>query len=240
MLSAIIVEDEVLAAERLRVLLKDCQVILLQHFEHPQAALDWLTQHQVDVAFIDIGLPEMDGLTLVERINRSSGNPPKIVFTTAYEEHALKAYDLAAVDYLLKPIKISRLQAALQRISYDKPSDEFDCFKVMSRERMIEIPWQKSRYLIAEEKSVILVTADGSTYDLPKTLIYWEELLGDKVVRIHRNAIVMKHGLDSLVRLPGKHTDEVANWGAKILDLEEVLPVSRRQLATLRKQMREH
>ena len=89
-----------------------------------------------------------------------------------------------------------------------------------------------------EEKSVILVTADGKTYDLPKTLIYWEELLAERVIRIHRNALVMRHGLDSLVRLPGKHVDDTANWGAKILDLEEVLPVSRRQLANLRKQMR--
>lgn len=239
MLSAIIVEDEILAAERLRVLLGDCEVTLLQHFQHPQEALNWLAQHQVDVAFVDIGLPEMDGLTLVERINRSSATPPKVVFTTAYEEHALKAYDLAAVDYLLKPIKVSRLQAALQRIAPEKGEDEFASFKVMNRDKMVEIPWQKSRYLVAEEKSVILVTSDGCTYDLPKTLIYWEEVLGEKVVRIHRNAIVMRHGLDSLVRLPGKHSDEAANWGAKILDLEEILPVSRRQLANLRKQMRQ-
>ena len=98
MLSAVIIEDEVLAAERLRVLLQDCQVTLLHHFEHPQTALDWLSQHQVDVAFVDIGLPEINGLQLVERLNRSTGVPPKIIFTTAYEEHALKAFDLAAVD----------------------------------------------------------------------------------------------------------------------------------------------
>lgn len=239
MLSAIIIEDEILAAERLRVLLQDCQVAMLHHFEHPQTALDWLGQHQVDVAFVDIGLPEIDGLQLVERLNRLTGKPPKIVFTTAYEEHALKAFDLAAVDYLLKPIKLSRLQDALARLGQSQAEDDFKSFKVMSRERMIEIPWQKCRYLIAEEKSVILVTADGNTYELPKTLIYWEELLGDKVIRIHRNALVMRHGFDSLVRLPGRHVDETANWGAKILDLEEVLPVSRRQLANLRKQMRE-
>ena len=238
MLSAVIIEDEVLAAERLRVLLQDCQVTLLHHFEHPQTALDWLSQHQVDVAFVDIGLPEINGLQLVERLNRSTGVPPKIIFTTAYEEHALKAFDLAAVDYLLKPIKMTRLQAALERVEPSKATDEFTAFKVMSRERMVEIPWQKSRYLVAEEKSVILVTADGKTYDLPKTLIYLEELLAERVIRIHRNALVMRHGLDSLVRLPGKHVDDTANWGAKILDLEEVLPVSRRQLANLRKQMR--
>ena len=115
MLCAVIIEDEVLAAERLRVLLQDCQVTLLHQCEHPQTALDWLSQHQVDVAFVDIGLPEINGLQLVERLNRSTGVPPKIIFTTAYEEHALKAFDLAAVDYLLKPIKMTRLQAALER-----------------------------------------------------------------------------------------------------------------------------
>ena len=238
MLSAVIIEDEVLAAERLRILLQDCQVSLLHHFEQPQAAIDWLSQHQVDVAFVDIGLPEINGLELVERLQRTTPNPPKIIFTTAYEEHALKAFELAAVDYLLKHIRLTRLQAALQRLHPEEHANEFSAFKVMSRQRMLEIPWQKSRYLVAEEKSVILVTADGSTYDLPKTLVHWEELLGDRVIRIHRNALVMRHGLDSLVRLPGKHIDDTACWGAKILDLEEVLPVSRRQLANLRKYMR--
>ncbi len=239
MLSAIIVEDEILAAERLKVLLADCAVTLLHTFNHAQAALDWLAQHPVDVVFADIGLPEINGLVFVERLRRTACCQPAVIFTTAYEEHALKAFELAATDYLLKPIKLARLQAALARTPQaQKQTDSFSHFKVLSRNRMIEVPWQQARYLLAEEKTVMLVTADGQCYDLPKTLIHWEETLGDRVIRIHRNALVLRHGLDSLVRLSGDEEDEHAHWGAKILDLAEILPVSRRQLSAIRKQLR--
>ena len=100
MLSAIIVEDEVLAAERLRVLLEECNVVLLKTFHHAQPALDWLSVHETDIVFADIGLPEINGLELVERTKRIAKKQPEIIFTTAYEEHALRAFELAAADYL--------------------------------------------------------------------------------------------------------------------------------------------
>ena len=68
MLSVIIVEDEVLAAERLRILLEECNVVILNVFHHAQPALDWLSMHEVDIVFADIGLPEITGFELVERI----------------------------------------------------------------------------------------------------------------------------------------------------------------------------
>ena len=89
MLSVIIVEDEVLAAERLRILLEECNVVILNVFHHAQPALDWLSMHEVDIVFADIGLPEITGLELVERIKRVAKRQPEIIFTTAYEEHAL-------------------------------------------------------------------------------------------------------------------------------------------------------
>ena len=96
MLSAIIVEDEVLAAERLRVLLTECQIVLLKTFHHAQPALDWLAIHETDIVFADIGLPEINGLEMVSRIKRLAKKQPDVIFTTAYEEHALKAFELAA------------------------------------------------------------------------------------------------------------------------------------------------
>lgn len=142
MLSAIIVEDEVLAAERLRVLLEECNVVLLKIFHHAQPALDWLSLHEADIVFADIGLPEITGLELVERIKRVAKKQPEVIFTTAYEEHALRAFELAAADYLLKPIKVSRLQAALERLNekHREKADDFTHFKVFNRNRMVEIP----------------------------------------------------------------------------------------------------
>lgn len=242
MLSAIIVEDEVLAAERLRVLLEECNIVLLKIFHHAQPALDWLSIHEVDIVFADIGLPEITGLDFVERIKRAAKKQPEIIFTTAYEEHALRAFELAAADYLLKPIKVSRLQVALERLSekHREKADDFTHFKVFNRNRMVEIPWQQARYLMAEHKTVFLFAGDGQSYELPKTLVYWEELLGEKVIRIHRNALVFRHTLDCLIRLDnGEEDDNNASWGACILDVEKPLAVSRRQLATIRKILRE-
>lgn len=238
MLSAIIVEDEVLAAERLRLLLEECNVVLLNIFHHAQPALDWLSVHEADIVFADIGLPGITGLELVERIKRVAKRQPEIIFTTAYEEHALRAFELAASDYLLKPIRMTRLQTAVDRVSekYREKADDFTHFKVYNRMRMVEIPWQQARYLMAEQKTVYLFTGDGYRYELPKTLVYWEELLGEKIIRIHRSTLVFRHTLDSLVRLEGSEEDESGStWGAKILDVPQLLPVSRRQLATIRK-----
>jgi len=240
--SAIIVEDEVLAAERLRVLLEECNVVLLKVFHHAKAALEWLSVHEVDIVFTDINMPEINGLEFVERIKRIAKKQPHVIFTTAYEEHALRAFELAAEDYLLKPIKIARLQSALARVQdniEEESADEFKNFQVFTRERMLEIPWQQARYLQADQKTVFLITGDGAKYELPKTLVYWEELLGEKVIRVHRNALVMRHTLDSLIRLDGDDDDSNASWGAKVLDVEEVLPVSRRQLSAIRRILRE-
>lgn len=239
--SAIIVEDEVLAAERLRVLLEECGVVLLKTFHHAQHALDWLSVHEVDIVFSDINMPEITGLEFVERIKRLAKKQPHVIFTTAYEEFALRAFELAAADYLLKPIKIARLQTALARIqeSDENGGEEFKNFQVFNRDRMVEIPWQQARYLLAEQKTVFLFTGDGQRYELPKTLVYWEELLGDKVIRIHRNALVMRHTLDSLIRLDGEDDEGDASWGAKVLDIDEVLPVSRRQLSAIRRILRD-
>ena len=164
--SAIIVEDEVLASERLRVLLDECNIVLLKTFHHAQPALDWLSMHEADIVFADIGLPEITGLELVERIKRIAKKQPEIIFTTAYEEHALRAFELAAADYLLKPIKLSRLQTALARVNekIKEQEDDFTHFKVFNRDRMVEIPWQQARYLLAEHKTVCLFTCEGESY----------------------------------------------------------------------------
>ena len=236
MLSVIIVEDEVLAAERLRILLEECNVVILNVFHHAQPALDWLSMHEVDIVFADIGLPEITGLELVERIKRVAKRQPEIIFTTAYEEHALRAFELAAADYLLKPIRSTRLQAALDRVSekYREKADDFTHFQVFSRDRMIEIPWQQARYLMAEHKTVFLVTGDRQSYVLPKTLVYWEEMLGDIFMRLTRNAHAIRHTLDYLIRLDDDDDSDSA-WGAQILDIPKPLPVSRRQLSAIRK-----
>lgn len=241
MLSAIIVEDELLAAERLAFLLKECGVAMLKKFSNAPQALAWLKNHEVDLACVDIGLPEVSGLELVEQIKRHSKSIPHIIFVTAYEEYALDAFDLAAMDYLLKPVKLARLREAISRVEQtrkDKPEDEFVCFNVTNRNMAIQVPWQQAAYLQADQKDVFLYTNAGERYTLQKTLIFWEQRLGDKCVRVHRNALIMRHAFDRLVRLDDAgDLDENVKWGVKLIDLDVILPVSRRQLTTLRKEL---
>ena len=242
MFSAVIVEDEVPASERLKVLLKDCDITVLATFRTAAPALSWFETHQADIVFVDIGLPEITGLQFVERLPHICKTMPAIIFTTAYEEHALKAFDLAATDYLLKPIKLSRLKDALSRITaarQDKSSNHFEAFSIVGHNRILQIPWQQTAFLMADQKVVWLHAYDGQVYELPKTLVYWEQVLGDKALRIHRNTLVMRHALAGLVRLDD-NTDENDNnvrWGAKIVDYDDILPVSRRQLSILRKEL---
>ena len=240
MFSAVIIEDEIPASERLKVLLKDCDTTVLASFRTAAPALSWFETHQADIVFVDIGLPEITGLQFVERLPHICKTVPAIIFTTAYEEHALKAFDLAATDYLLKPIKLSRLKDALSRIAatrQDKSSSHFDSFNIIGHNRIVQIPWQQTAYLMADQKVVWLHTYDKQVYELPKTLIYWEEVLGDKALRIHRNALVMRHALAGLIKLDEDEDDNKARWGAKIVDYDEILPVSRRQLSSLRKEL---
>ncbi len=242
MLSAILVEDEMLARERLKVLLSNCSVHILAEFDYAQEALKWLSNHTVDIAFVDIGLPEMNGLEFVETLKRTAKNTPHIIFSTAHEEYALKAFDLSAVDYLLKPIKLSRLQAAIEKINAFSPAPvedaqkEFSSFVINSRNKIINIAWQQARYLKADHKYVVLFTMDGKEYVLDKTLLYWEEILADKVIRIHRSILVLKHALEGMFRI-GSEDDEHAQWYVKVLDLPDNLPISRRQLPILRKHL---
>lgn len=247
MLSAVILEDEIPATERLKVLLKDCDIAVLSSFRNAPSALAWFENHQADIVFVDIGLPGMTGLEFVERLTHITKTIPSVIFTTAYEEHALKAFDLAATDYLLKPIKLSRLKDAIARIptaQTDKSTSQFEVFTITEYNKILQIPWQQTIFLMADQKVVWLYTYDKKIYELPKTLIYWEEILGDKVLRIHRNALVMRHALDRLVRLDDDgneiesnddKNDNNARWGAVIVDYDEILPVSRRQLSYLRK-----
>lgn len=247
MLSAVLIEDEMLARERLKVLLADCSVHVLAEFDYAQEALDWLTLHPVDIAFVDIGLPEINGLEFVEIMKRTAKTIPSVVFTTAHEEYALKAFELSAVDYLLKPIKLTRLIEAINKVQMHQKiriehenqhvseQKKFTQFVINSRNKIINIPWQQARYLKADHKYIVLYTMDGKEYILDKALLYWEEVLEGKAIRIHRSILVMVHALEGLFRSNLDVNDERSQWCAKVLDLDELLPVSRRQLPLIRK-----
>ena len=111
----LVVDDEPLARQRLKRLLEEHKdFACIAEAGDGQAAVDWLSQFRADLVLLDIQMPGLDGLQAAEKI-RSLANPPVIVFCTAYDDHALAAFDVDAADYLLKPIRKEDLIRALSR-----------------------------------------------------------------------------------------------------------------------------
>ena len=118
-LRVLLVDDEELARFRLRGLVNECilpQASVVGEAASVAHALAWLAEHRCDVILLDIAMPGRDGTQLAAEL-RARPDSPAVVFVTAHAQHALKAFDLDAVDYLTKPVRRERLQAALQRVA---------------------------------------------------------------------------------------------------------------------------
>jgi len=191
----------------------------------------------VDVALIDIHMPGADGLTLARTL-RSLPNPPAVVFVTAYAEHAVHAFELEAVDYLTKPVRLERLQAALQKVERLMLSargpvayQPEEVLIIQDRGRTERVPLSQVLYLKAELK-YITVRTQARSYILEGSLSELEEKYKTQFMRIHRNALVARRAVRSLE----KHFDaeEGEGWALRLNGIEELLLVSRRQLAAVR------
>jgi len=241
-LRALIVDDEALARARLSTLLGDCRspgaVVVAQAADAVQAMQH--LQHQVfDVILLDIQLPGVDGLALA-RSMRALAKPPAVVFVSAYSEHAVHAFELEAVDYLTKPVRLERLQLALQKVARlleasPQPvtaiSATSDVLLIQGRTRTERVPLSEVLYFKAELKYVTVRTADQS-FILDASLNDLEQKYADRFLRIHRNALVSRNAMRALHR---HHDPQEGEGWALLLDGADMpLMVSRRQLATVR------
>lgn len=247
MMRIFIVDDEAPARERLRILLSDiavdCPHELVGEAGNPQDALDGIASLKPDLALLDVQMPGMTGLELAEHIAKLP-HPPAVVFVTAYDQYALKAFDVDAVDYLLKPVRATRLAEALQRVGRllaRKASDGVAAlpvgrqhFSVMERDRLLLVPVQDVIFLKAEQKYVTLRTRERE-YLIEDPLVSIEEELSDVFVRVHRNALVARAAIMGVER--GSQTIEQdgagervqESWEVILKDTQERLPISRRQ-----------
>lgn len=242
-MTVLIVDDELLARTRLRTLLGDCtHPVTRVEAEAPNAAqaLAWLQHHTVDVALIDINMPGSDGLALVTSL-RALPKPPAILFVTAHAQHALQAFELDAVDYLTKPVRLERLQVALQKVErlLHSPQglepDLTDNFLlIQERGRAERVPVSEVLYFKAELKYVTVRTA-ARTYLLEMSLNELEERFKDRFIRVHRNTLIARRA----VRALEKHhdVDEGEGWAVRLDGVEERLRVSRRQLSSVREML---
>jgi two-component system response regulator AlgR len=239
-LRVLIVDDEELARLRLRSLLSDIAdppSTVVGEAAHAAQALQLLPHTTADLVLLDIGLPGENGLQLARRLGASPGSPA-VVFVTAHAEHALAAFDLEAVDYLTKPVRLERLQAALQRVAQRRQArptlPEGPVLVVSDRGRVLRVPLAEVLYLKAELKYVTLRTAEH-TYVLDDALSDLEQRLGEGFLRIHRNAVVARAAVRELARRPDPEAEgDTDSWAVRLAPVDEWLSVSRRQLPAVR------
>jgi two-component system response regulator AlgR len=245
-----VVDDEAPARRRLRELLDDCAGVLplaiVGEAANGREAMEILHAVTADLVLTDIHMPEMDGLELARHLLKLP-QAPVVVFITAFHEHALQAFDVHAVDYLMKPVRMQRLLSALQKVPRLKPLsaaklDELPAsarrfLSVTERSRVVLVPIDEIIYLKAELKYITIRTAQRE-FLLEESLTRLEEEFGARFVRVHRNCLVAKDAIRGFERCVGDEGD--AHWEVVLNGIAETLPVSRRQQYVVREIGREH
>jgi two-component system response regulator AlgR len=234
----LIADDEPLARERLRDLLAALPGIeLVGEAGDGREALHACAEHNPDLVLLDIAMPGIDGLETARHLAAFEPRPA-VVFCTAFDAHALSAFEAQAIDYLVKPVRPERLAAALERVrtfaagrvhAAEPQKHEQHRTHLCARLRgsLRLIPIEDVHYLQAEEKYVVVHHARGEDL-IEESLKSLEEEFGDRFVRIHRNCLVARHEIVELKRAPDGHVQAVLRHG------EHPLEVSRRCVAHLR------
>jgi len=239
----LIIDDEQLARQRLRQIIDELGVAdEISEGSNGEQALQLCQQQQPDIVLLDIRMPGMDGIEAAQHIMKLE-TPPAIIFTTAYDQYALSAFDTHAVDYLLKPIRKERLSEALEsakrltkvqmeNLNVDGQSSaqrKHISARLGGELRLISI--DDIRYFQAEHKYVTVRYSEGSVL-IEESLRSLESEFEVNFLRIHRNALVAKKAIVAMEK------DKAGGHKIKLKDIDEMLEVSRRHLPNVRKVMK--
>jgi two-component system LytT family response regulator len=239
MINIVIIDDEPLAAELILEYLSDyhqTQVLGICH--NGFDGLKAIKELQPDLIFLDIQMPKITGLEMLELLE----NPPAVIFTTAYDEYAVKAFDAQAIDYLLKPFSKERFGKAIEKFlimgGHLKELKKYDFAKMEApgvSERIVLkdknaikiIPFSTIKYLEANDDYVNIYTSDGR-FLKNKTMKFFEQVLDHKVfVRVHRSYIVK---ITEITKIEGYEKDSFL----LILKSGEKIPVSKASYPNLK------
>lgn len=240
----LIADDERLARIRLKSLIEEIEgdyQVVAQAANGIEALQKW-QETLADVLLLDIRMPEMDGLDVAREIVKYA-YPVAVIFTTAYSEHALQAFDANAIDYLVKPVRKERLLNALQKAQVFNQS-KWDgvksliasnarshiCVQVQSNLHLIAL---KDIYYFQAEQKYVTIKTQEKEYLLDEPLKSLEQEFANLFIRIHRNALV------SLLHIEDLHKQHEGQWMLTFHDLDEQLIVSRRLAATVRKSLKD-
>ena len=208
MIQAVVADDEVLARQKLRQLLREIpEIEVVGESATAAETIDLVRATKPDLLFLDVRMPDMDGFDIVGALSADDNSClPCIIFTTAYDRYALRAFEINAVDYLLKPFTQDRFRAAteraLQQIHNKKQNphsaspkgsngkDYTTRIVFKSRGRIIFMPVSEILWIGAEENYVRICT-QSETHLLRETMAHLEEKLDPAVfLRVHRSSIV--------------------------------------------------
>jgi two-component system response regulator AlgR len=240
-----IVDDEEHARARLAMLLSDiaaeCPNELVGQASDAVGALQGIVDTRPDIVLLDIQMPGMNGLDLAARVALEGEDMPAVVFVSAHDDYALNAFEVHALDYLVKPVRAARLQQALRRVavlrgrangSSVERTPRREHFAVHERDRLLLVPVADVIYLKAELKYVTLRTRTRD-YLIEDSLASIEEELDEVFVRVHRNTLVARKAITGVERgTVGADGDSERGqeiWQVILRDVAERLPISRRQ-----------
>ena len=239
----LVVDDEGPARQRLRAMVAELEGWeVAGEAANGREAVEQAIALEADALLLDIAMPLMDGLEAARHLARIE-RPPAVVFCTAYDEHALAAFEAAAVDYLVKPVRRERLAEALERarrariagavapLPAEAASRQRSHLAARLRGSLRLIPIEDVHYLQAEEKYVLVHHARGQDL-IEESLKSLEQEFGDRFQRIHRNCLVATEEFLELKRLPDGQVQALLRHG------KEPLEVSRRCVAGLRERLR--
>ncbi len=242
-MNILIVDDEKPARDRLRRLIEGQPGLsVCGEAENGVQALKAFEENPADLILLDIRMPVMDGMEAARHL-MANEQPPAIVFTTAYGEHALQAFEAHAVDYLVKPIRAERLEDAvksaqrLNRAQLEQVSTDFTedtarthiCIRKGNTLELISI--HDVYYFMADNKYVSIVHSGGEAL-LDEALINLEEEFDKNFFRVHRNALV------ALDQISGLSKDAEGAHTVLLRDSDTAIEVSRRHLPAVRKLVR--
>lgn len=208
----IIIDDEELARQRLKRLIDEYeQLEIVAEASNGAEGLEMIGLHQPDLIFLDIEMPVLNGFEMLARLKKQ----PKVIFTTAYDQYAVKAFEEESVDYLLKPIESERLEKSMQKlrqhedlkdyhVSIERLASQLQLKKeiktltVKIGDRILLIKLSDIAFIEAEDKYVFIHTAEGKRHLTDFTITSLQEKLPDTFLRINRGTIINSDSIKEL------------------------------------------
>ena len=249
-LRLLLVDDEAPARARLRDLLGDIAAevptTVVVEADDGHRALELVQQQPCDIALVDIRMPSMDGIEFARHLSLLP-DAPAVIFVTAFDQYAVSAFELAALDYLVKPVRAARLAVALQKAR--RRTDEVErleksalairrhlsCFE---RGRVLLVPVTEILYLRAEQKYVTARTAERE-YLLEESLVKLEAEFSGCFCRVHRNCLVAQDAVIGIERAAGERETDIV-WQVILRGIDTRIPVSRRQWPMIKNMFHTH